>query len=65
MKINELIKRNRLKKKKTRPFQGKNLTKLEANVDEYIKNLGDKYISQRMVSANPDYVIEVEYWQDK
>jgi hypothetical protein len=52
-------------KKERRIFQGFNLERLEKNVQEFKDELKERYISERLLSTNPEYQIEVEYWSEK
>lgn len=52
-------------KKKRRVFQGSNLEQLEKNIQEFKDELKELYIGERILSANPEYQIEVEYWSEK
>jgi hypothetical protein len=45
-------------------FGGNNLPQLEANILEFIMALRDRYISQRLLSVNPQYEIEVTYYPE-
>lgn len=50
------------KDKDRKVFQGMNLARIEANIEEFKKELGDRFISEHIKSNNPQWVIEVEYW---
>jgi hypothetical protein len=49
---------------KTKIFQGKNRTRLEANIQEFIEEIGGKrnFISTVWKSTYPEYVFEVSYY---
>ena len=51
-------------RKNKKVFSGKDLAILEANVEAFKKELGTRYISERMLSNNPEYQIEVEFWAE-
>ncbi|MDX1348823.1 MAG: hypothetical protein R3279_01180 [Putridiphycobacter sp.] len=51
-------------KKKRRIFQGLNEAVLEANIAIFKEELGDRFINKTMLSNNPEYQIEVEYWEE-
>lgn len=51
-------------KLKERNFQGKNLKVIEANVQQFVIELGESYKDQKLLSNNPDYVIRVYYTEN-
>jgi len=51
--------------KKRKIFQGLNLERLEKIVQKFKDEIGELFISERLLSTNPEYQIEVEYWSEK
>ncbi len=50
-------------KKKYRPYSGTNRATLERNIEDFKKELGERYIGKSLISMNPVYVFKVEYWE--
>ncbi|MDF2453491.1 MAG: hypothetical protein K0S26_2995 [Bacteroidota bacterium] len=48
---------------KKRYFQGYNRNVLEAEVEKFKIELGDRFVNVTLTSTNPQYVIVVEYCQ--
>lgn len=51
-------------KEERKVFQGLNKSRLESNIAQFKEEIGDRYISEAILSHNPQWVIEVVFWSD-
>lgn len=52
-------------KKQRKIYTGNNRARLERNINEFKKEIGDRFIGMCMTSNNPQYTFVVEFWSEK